>query len=716
MVWKGDFMQHGLKKRMGLAFAAAMVVSLLSGVPFEGSVETVRAAEPTLRVLGGNQAEASGAGYTYKSESYTLTLNGYNGGYILFNGTNAETFHVVLEGENSISSNCSLSSYALGASDANMEISGDGSLTVTNTNTASHTCAIHATGDLTINGGSIKVNNDSEGTAVCADKNIVITDGNVEIASENGWGIGSLSERSITISGGTVTVKAKRIGLTGPGTISGGNVTVNVTNPEETEGAVQGDLSVSGSSTVVDLTSPGRALSGSVDISGGKVTITSTEGSGVQSLYGALDQEVIKISDGELTVKGKEYGVNYGTAVINGGKVVFIGTEDAVNEVKIKNSMKGAGYTDEDGTKEEKLLEVNTDPGHYWSEEGSGYKHLKFPFEEPQPQPEPTPSEGDGSKDNSGNNDSKSQGNNSGDIAFEANSNVSDVLGARISDATRSVMDKFAQKKGQDARLEVLPRMEADVIRDEGQDAVNRVTAKISEAFPGVGKEYVRHDYLDMSVFTSVDRFASKNKVDNADVGAVLEIIVSYDLSGKYDAKIIRDHAGVSNVLKELSGPVSGDLSGAEGSYYVDKENNRIYVYAQYFSTYSIAYSTVQRQNTVGGGSSSGSSGPKWVGLLPSGAGILSPNDAPVMQGAGGTVAQGAVGTADPSATVQDPAASAAGAQGSGKSAPVSNGKQTVSSPKMGDENAVFTIGILALLAATLLSAKHLHRAAKQEP
>ena len=73
----------------------------------------------------------------------------------------------------------------------------------------------------------------------------------------------------------------------------------------------------------------------------------------------------------------------------------------------------------------------------------------------------------------------------------------------------------------------------------------------------------------------------------------VMEIAVSYDLTGKYNPVVIREHGGsVSQFTKLSSRSAAGNYK--DGTFYVEGSgtNSKIYIYARYFSVYTIAYTT----------------------------------------------------------------------------------------------------------------------------
>lgn len=96
------------------------------------------------------------------------------------------------------------------------------------------------------------------------------------------------------------------------------------------------------------------------------------------------------------------------------------------------------------------------------------------------------------------------------------------------------------------------------------------------------------YEFLDISV-----------GVDNAvvdEINNILSIIVPYDLTGKTNIKLAHYHGDKVALLKEVKELVKyGNVE--DGTYYVDYENNLIYIYSKKYSTYVVAYDDVETEN-----------------------------------------------------------------------------------------------------------------------
>ena len=81
-------------KLLSLLLTLAMVLGMLPAMSL-----TAFAAEPGISITG-STADSSGTGWSYTASSQTLTLSGYNGGYI--QGSGLSTLNLVLEGTSTI--------------------------------------------------------------------------------------------------------------------------------------------------------------------------------------------------------------------------------------------------------------------------------------------------------------------------------------------------------------------------------------------------------------------------------------------------------------------------------------------------------------------------------------------------------------------------------------------------------------------------------------
>ncbi len=88
---------------------------------------------------------------------------------------------------------------------------------------------------------------------------------------------------------------------------------------------------------------------------------------------------------------------------------------------------------------------------------------------------------------------------------------------------------------------------------------------------------------------SAITNFATVEPTDViTETNNVIEIVVPYDMNGKDNIKVYRYHDSVAEAFTKLNAkPLAPYI---DGQYYVDEAHSLIYIYAQKFSTYGIAY------------------------------------------------------------------------------------------------------------------------------
>ncbi len=115
----------------------------------------------------------------------------------------------------------------------------------------------------------------------------------------------------------------------------------------------------------------------------------------------------------------------------------------------------------------------------------------------------------------------------------------------------------------------------------------NKVTAIFNTVNSG-NTNNTKTEYLDIKVSKKV---GSGSEETIGDVERVLEIAVKYDLTGKFNPVVIREHEGAVTAFTALSNrPQEGYR---DGTFYIDEDLGIIYIYSRYFSTFSVACATV---------------------------------------------------------------------------------------------------------------------------
>ncbi|MBQ8118281.1 MAG: InlB B-repeat-containing protein [Lachnospiraceae bacterium] len=141
-----------------------------------------------------------------------------------------------------------------------------------------------------------------------------------------------------------------------------------------------------------------------------------------------------------------------------------------------------------------------------------------------------------------------------------------------------------------EVKMEVKLESEETVGKEVGTAALAKIKDAIAKAFGGVAGSDLAQEYLDITITKSVNGGAAQ---EISDMNRVMEIAVSYDLTGKYNPVVIREHGGsVSQFTKLSSRSAAGNYR--DGTFYVDGsgKSSTIFIYARYFSVYTIAYTT----------------------------------------------------------------------------------------------------------------------------
>ena len=121
-----------------------------------------------------------------------------------------------------------------------------------------------------------------------------------------------------------------------------------------------------------------------------------------------------------------------------------------------------------------------------------------------------------------------------------------------------------------------------------------------NDAFQQEAEQLEVDGYLDIKVTKTIDNGPAEEMSTTTNL---MEIIIPYNMTGKSNITVYRNHNGSATAFRQLSTrPVSG--AATDGTYYLDTTNHLIYVYTQKFSTYAIGYTVPSS-----GGGSSGSGG-----------------------------------------------------------------------------------------------------------
>lgn len=107
----------------------------------------------------------------------------------------------------------------------------------------------------------------------------------------------------------------------------------------------------------------------------------------------------------------------------------------------------------------------------------------------------------------------------------------------------------------------------------------------IEQVIPAASRNNVV--YLDLTL-TKTEGAGTAEDIGDTNT-TVLEIIVSFDFSGKKNVTVYRNHQGEGAAKALTEGTITNK---AEGTFYRDEANGKIHIFASKFSTYAIAYET----------------------------------------------------------------------------------------------------------------------------
>ena len=164
--------------------------------------------------------------------------------------------------------------------------------------------------------------------------------------------------------------------------------------------------------------------------------------------------------------------------------------------------------------------------------------------------------------------------------------NTPAVLAGGLNDEAQEIKKQDTTATSVKMLLQVEGKDEQDVAEAD-RTAIQAATA---------GKQRL---YLDAQVWFNLDNGEYKTR---SETKTVLELIVPFDMSGKYNLGVYRYHGNKAESFQQTQ----KNGSHKDGQFYLD--GNYIHIFASKFSTYAIAYTTSSGGGTSSGGSSSGSS------------------------------------------------------------------------------------------------------------
>ena len=264
-------MKTKTNRLLSLLLCCAMLLGLLSLMSI-----TAFAAEPGISITG-STADSSGTGWSYVESTKTLTLSGYNGGYIQGSGLN--TLNLVLEGTSTITvDDTNAKGIALG-NNQDLNISGSGSLTINATGGSNLIYGIECN-KFTMTSGTVTINANSSKMVygVNANSSLSVTGGKLTAnitGTSDGRGLYCKTGKLTVDSGAEVAVKV---------TNNGSNNMYGIYNEAYTESVTDnGDIELAGTVTItrdggsvygIANSSSNSNTDGVISITGGSVTVT----------------------------------------------------------------------------------------------------------------------------------------------------------------------------------------------------------------------------------------------------------------------------------------------------------------------------------------------------------------------------------------------------------------------------------------------------------
>ena len=301
-----------LNSLLSMLIALAMLLGMLPAMSL-----TAFAAEPGISITG-STADSSGTGWSYVESTKTLTLSGYNGGYI--QGSGLSTLNLVLEGTSTITVDDANAKGIALESNQNLNISGSGSLTINATGGSNLIYGIECN-KFTMTSGTVTINANSSKMVygVNANDSLSVTGGKLT-ANITGTSDG----RGLYCKTGKLTVD------------SGAEVAVKVTN--NGSNAMYGIYNEAYTASVTD--------NGDIELAG-TVTITRDSGStGSGIVYGIANggsggntDGVISITGGSVTVTNAYYGI---AAFTKGHDTAFADVDISGGTVNVTSTLSGS--------------------------------------------------------------------------------------------------------------------------------------------------------------------------------------------------------------------------------------------------------------------------------------------------------------------------------------------------------------------------------------
>ena len=184
-----------------------------------------------------------------------------------------------------------------------------------------------------------------------------------------------------------------------------------------------------------------------------------------------------------------------------------------------------------------------------------------------------------------------------GEVKFKPDAdgtNIKDKAITGVDDSPNESLDEFAKTQkeaGKDVKVEVeITPVKEDKVTAESVTETKKV---VDDVFKGINKEKVVTEYLEIDVAKYVNNERENDTI--SDTNKPIEIPLKYNTT-KGNPVVIRTHEGVAKAFGKLkSRPAKKDYKDA--MFYIDLENEMLYIYSQYFSDFAIVYATETTYN-----------------------------------------------------------------------------------------------------------------------
>jgi|GEM_PF-3144890 len=161
------------------------------------------------------------------------------------------------------------------------------------------------------------------------------------------------------------------------------------------------------------------------------------------------------------------------------------------------------------------------------------------------------------------------------------------VVDVEVSNLQGLVDEEAEEGKAVKIELAVKPISENKI----SSETVAKIKENVDALFAFVDKESLKIEYLEIDITKFVD---TEDKGTIKDTGTPLEIVITFDSAKNHNPVIIRNHDGDVRVFTLINERPAKNYY-RDGTYYV--KGDKIYIYSQYFSDFSVAYSEAKTYN-----------------------------------------------------------------------------------------------------------------------